>query len=267
MNYLMDTTTLPSRTVQFTGFRSDIPMDLKQLHTRYEKHYATLGENHLPLRAAQLAVGGDFEPIGALEFYALKAHGLSSEHFVVDIGCGTGRLAYQLARRGHRHYAGFDIMGSALAHARDGCERPDWKFGLTDGLHITVPDAVADFACFFSVFTHLTHEHTYLYLKEARRLLKTGGKVVFTFLEFSIPSHWTEFEQATSRFGVNSVPVIFLDRHAITRFASDLGYEVSALVDGDKPAFPIEEEIIYAYGQVMRGRGFLGQSLGVLRKL
>jgi SAM-dependent methyltransferase len=242
-------------------------MDLKQLHTRYEKHYATLGDSHQPEQAAQLAVGGDFEAIGALEFFALKAHGLSSEHFVVDIGCGTGRLACQLARRGHQRYAGFDIMGSAVAHARDGCERPDWAFGVTDGLHIAVPDGVADFACFFSVFTHVTHEHTYLYLKEAHRLLKPGGLVVFSFLEFLLPAHWAEFEQAAIHFGLNSVPVVFLDRQAITRFAFHLGYEVLVLVDGDKPTFPIDEDIILADGQMMKGRGFLGQSLGVLRKL
>lgn len=242
-------------------------MDLKQLHASYENHYAALAGNHQPLQAAQLAVGGDFDAIGALEFYAVKAHGLVPENFVVDIGCGTGRLACQLARRGHQRYAGFDIVGSAVAHARAGCKRPDWEFGLTDGLHISLGDGVADFACFFSVFTHVTHEHTYLYLKEARRLLKTGALVVFTFLEFSIASHWAVFEQVTLHFGATPVPVIFLDRHAITRFAADLGYEVLALVDGDKPTFPIDEEITTVDGRVMKGRGYLGQSLGVLRKL
>lgn len=241
-------------------------MDLTQLRDRYDQHYAALTNRHEATQAAHLAVGGDFVSVGALEYYALKAHGLRPDHLVVDIGCGTGRLAVQLAERGHERYAGFDIMAPAVRYACEGCNRPDWEFGVTDGLCIPVPDSAADFACFFSVFTHVAHEHTYLYLEEARRLLRPGGLVVFTFLEFGIPSHWAQFESAVRGFGLNREPIVFLDRHAIGRFAEQLGYDVLALVDGDKPTFPIDEEIITAGGVVMRGRGFLGQSLSVLRK-
>lgn len=241
-------------------------MEFDQLHTRYEKLYSLLREGHSTEEAEQLAVGGDFEAVGALEYYALKAHGLIPEHFVVDIGCGTGRLACQLARRGHGSYAGFDIMASAIESARNRCRRPDWTFGTTDGLHVPLMDGVADFACFFSVFTHVTHEHTYLYLKEAHRLLRQGGLVVLTFLEFAIPSHWSEFEHATMKFGSDAVSTVFLDRVATKKFAAHLGFEVLALVDGDSPTFPIDEDIRCSNGHVMKERGFLGQSLCVLRK-
>ena len=242
-------------------------MDLPQLRSRYEQHYAALTNSHEATKAAHLAVGGDFVAVGALEYYALKAHGLRPDHLVVDIGCGTGRLALQLAERGHERYAGFDIIASAVSYAREACGRPEWEFGVTDGLRIPFLDSVADFACFFSVFTHVAHEHTYLYLEEARRLLRPGGLVVFTFLEFGISSHWVQFESAVRNFGLNREPIVFLDRDAIVRFAQQLGYEVLALVDGDKPTFPIDEEIISAGDVVMKGRGYLGQSLGVLRKL
>lgn len=157
-------------------------------------------------------------------------------------------------------------MASAASYARKTCGRPDWEFGVTDGLRIPVLDSTADFACFFSVFTHVAHEHTYLYLEEARRLLRPGGLVVFTFLEFGIPSHWAQFESAVRCFGLDREPIVFLDRNAIVRIAEQLGYEVLALVDGDKPTFPIDEEIVTAGGLVMQGRGYLGQSLSVLRK-
>ena len=35
----------------------------------------------------------------------------------------------------------------------------------------------------FSVFTHLLHEESFIYLEDFKRVLKPGGSVVFSFLE------------------------------------------------------------------------------------
>ena len=241
-------------------------MSLEQLRHRYDQHYASLLDGARPA-VAERVVGGDFEAVGALEFYALKAHGLQPDHLVVDVGCGTGRLACQLVRRGHQRYVGFDLVPAAVDYARNLCGRPDWRFAACDGLQIDVPDEQADFVCFFSVFTHIAHEHTYLYFREARRVLKSGGLVVFSFLEFSIATHWAQFDAAVQGFGTNSEPIVFLDRTAIRGFAMRLGFEVLAIVDGDVPTFPIDEDIVASDGRRMQGRGYLGQSLAVLRKL
>ncbi|MDB6168831.1 MAG: methyltransferase domain protein [Verrucomicrobia bacterium] len=241
-------------------------MSLQTLLDRYKNHYATIAGQHQPDDAAALAVGGEFYTVGALEYYVLKAHGLNESMHVVDVGCGTGRLAAQLARRGHPHYSGFDIMESAVSYARNLCRMPAWKFGVTDGLSVDVPTASADMACFFSVFTHITHEHTFLYLKEAGRLLKPGGLVIFTYLEFAVHSHWDAFAKAVNNFGTDAEPVVFLDRAGLTQFANRLDFEVLALVEGDKPTFPIEEELTLGPCVVMKDRGLLGQSIGILRK-
>jgi SAM-dependent methyltransferase len=240
--------------------------ELQRLRAAYDRHYESIAGVNTRTAAAELAVGGDFEAIGALEYYALKAHGMTCDDLVVDVGCGTGRLSSQLARRGHRRYAGFDILESAVNYSRVLCGRPDWQFDVTDGLRIGVSDGLADIVCFFSVFTHITHEHTYLYLKEAARLLRKGGIVVMSFLEFGIPIHWAQFESAVRQFGTGAAPVVFLDRIAISRFAEALDFDVLGLVDGDVPTFPIGEEIPLADGRVMKQLGHLGQSLGILRK-
>src|SRR3712207_6851625 len=42
--------------------------------------------------------------------------------------------------------------------------------------------------------SHLLHEESYLYLMEAHRALRPGGRVVFSFLEFPVPEAWKVFE-------------------------------------------------------------------------
>ena len=54
--------------------------------------------------AARLAVGGEFEGVGKLEYHLLRSLGLTTGHLVVDAGCGSGRLAQQqAAHKGIRH--------------------------------------------------------------------------------------------------------------------------------------------------------------------
>ena len=48
--------------------------------------------------ALRRAVGGEFEAVGKLEYHLLRSLGLGNGHLVVDVGCGSGRLAHQLAR-------------------------------------------------------------------------------------------------------------------------------------------------------------------------
>src|SRR6476469_4392480 len=40
--------------------------------------------------AMRLAVGGEFDAVGKLEYYLLRSLGLSSGHLVIDVGCGSG---------------------------------------------------------------------------------------------------------------------------------------------------------------------------------
>lgn len=45
-------------------------------------------------------------------------------------------------------------------------------FYKAPGFTIPEPDNFADFICFFSVFTHLLHQDTYRYLRDAHHVLK-----------------------------------------------------------------------------------------------
>lgn len=216
--------------------------------------------------AVQDAVGGDFEEVGHLEFQLLRMLGLKRDHDIVDVGCGNGRLAVQLAAWLRGKYTGTDILPPLLESARRICGRPDWTFLETNGLVIPVEDESVDMVTFFSVLTHITHEESYHYLEEAKRVLRPGGAVVCSFLEFAIRSHWGIFRMDLVDRSPTKVLNQFLSRDAFQAFALNLGLEVEQFIDGDKAVIPLERELRWANGVVMKGHGNLGQSVCVLRK-
>jgi ubiquinone/menaquinone biosynthesis C-methylase UbiE len=133
--------------------------------------------------AMSLAVGGAYEAIGASELAILKHCGLQDHSNVIDVGCGSGRLASALRHLPTIRYLGTDVVPDLLAYAKTRCNRPDWRFATVEGLTIPAEDQSADFVTFFSVFTHLTARESAAYLAEAKRVLKPGGKVIASFID------------------------------------------------------------------------------------
>lgn len=213
------------------------------------------------------AVGGEFAAVGALEFCLLKQEGLRPEHTVIDVGCGSGRLAVQLRDYLSGTYVGMDVVPALYEHASHLCARPDWRFYSAPGTTIPEPDATADFVAFFSVFTHLLHEETYRYLTEAARVLKPGGRAVFSFLEYRIPSHWNVFDESVKDTRPDKVLNAFVDRDMIAGFAQRAGLAITALHDGDAPHIPLDRVVRWDDGREMNGLGNLGQSVCVLTRM
>ncbi len=163
-------------------------------------------------------------------------------------------------------YVGIDVVEALFKYAKHICQRPDWRFYEAPGLSIPEKENYADFICFFSVFTHLLHEESYKYLKEAERVIKPGGKIIFSFLEFKIPSHWWIFEQVLADNRPDKVLNQFMSRDAIEAWASHLNLKIVDIFDGDKPHIKIGEPVKWNNGQEMIGEGSLGQSICVLTK-
>jgi SAM-dependent methyltransferase len=215
---------------------------------------------------ARAAIGGDFEAIGKLEYHLLLSLGLREGHRVLDIGCGCGRLAAQLARLPGLSYGGTDVAPQLLRHARAVCGRPFWDFVETDGASIPFRDASADFVCLFSVVTHLLHEQSFRYFIEAERCLRDGGLLVVSFLEFRVPSHWAAFEVSVRDTAPGAHLTQFIDRDAVASWAAHSGLEVEGIRGGDTMHIPIPEEVVFESGARQGGLGSLGQSVAVLRK-
>ena len=84
--------------------------------------------------------------------------------------------------------AGTDVVPELLSYTEAKCGRPDWRFILVSDLTIAAPDGSADFVVFFSVLTHLTELEGLEYLREARRVLKSNGQIVVSFIDRDLAS-------------------------------------------------------------------------------
>src|SRR5689334_3179458 len=95
---------------------------------RYLDHVRRLRANHPTSRAMELAVGGEFAAFGVLERELLIRHGLRPDHFLIDVGCGSGRLAVALREYLRGPYLGIDVVPELLQYAQSITARPDWRF-------------------------------------------------------------------------------------------------------------------------------------------
>ena len=219
----------------------------------YERLVADLIARHPIDEAMSIAVGGYYEHIGSVEAAIVRHAGLRDGMTLIDLGCGSGRLAWALGRQMQVTYCGIDIVQALLDYAKTKSPA-HYRFLLSRDLHIPAPDASVDMVTAFSVFTHLLHTESFIYMEDIRRVLRPGGQLVFSFLEFAEPSHWHVFAATVDAQRGGTLPHLnqFIERGAIERWCEKLGYVCDAFVDG--PAAPWGEP------------GSLGQSLAILRR-
>ncbi len=223
--------------------------------THYTRDYRRLVRSLMaryPLdEAMQRAVGGQYEEMGRLQSGLLIEAGLRDGHHLLDLGCGSGRLAHTLKDLRSIDYLGVDIIPELLAYARTQAAA-HYRFVLNTKLTLPVADGQFDMASAFSLFTHLHHEETFLYLQEIRRALRPGGRLVFSFLEFRAPEQWHVFRSSAEAVSAaRRVHLdMFIERSAIDVWCQHLGFE---------------RERFVGPGEDGPG-GVLGQSVAVLRR-
>ena len=219
----------------------------------YERHVARLLRTHPRDEAMAFAVGGHYGEIGEIERNILQYAGLTDRMSLIDIGCGSGRLAFAFSTSSVQlGYLGTDIVKALLAYAAEKCRR-HYRFKLHRKLSIPVANASTDMICAFSVFTHLLHHESYLYIEDARRSLKPKGKLIFSFLEFADPGHWSVFENTVEAQRNATLTVLnsFIERNAINMWASQLGF--------------LDPEFINGNDAVLDGKP-LGQAVAILAR-
>jgi glycosyltransferase involved in cell wall biosynthesis/SAM-dependent methyltransferase len=183
--------------------------------------------------AMSLAVGGEYESTGNVEKAILAYVGLRDGQCVFDLGCGSGRLAHALGSEYRIDYFGTDVVQSLLDYAASKSP-PNYKFMRHAELNIPLPPQSVDIACAFSVFTHLLQAESYSYLRDMRRVLRPGGHVIFSFLEFADPAHWGTFKHTVANYPKSPGDHLnmFMERSAIDVWSERLGYERLEFIDG-----------------------------------
>ncbi len=234
----------------------------------YRRTVTQLIRRHGREKAMTLAVGGDNGIVGPLELVILDTFGLRDGDYLVDVGCGSGRLTRVAAKLPNLRYLGTDISRPLIDHARVTCGRADFNFALASDIRIPDDDGAADFVAFFSVGTHLMLEQFYVYLVEARRVLRPGGRIVLSFLDLTVPKAQLVFKQMASnaRKGITTEPMnTFFSPDMIEAMASMLQMNCIAIVGGGDPQWKAEGRLAELTGLVPKAYAF-GQSVAVLEK-
>jgi 2-polyprenyl-3-methyl-5-hydroxy-6-metoxy-1,4-benzoquinol methylase len=198
----------------------------------YEAFVDMLLANFPRDEAMSHAVGGAYEETGRKERAILEYAGLKPGMSLVDVGCGSGRLSSALADM-PLNYLGTDVVQKLLDYAKSRAPA-DFRFVRNVELSVPAESGTVGMICAFSVFTHLQHTESYIYLTDFLRALRPGGVVVFSFLEFGTDHHWPVFEKtvAEEKSGTLSHLNIFIERNVIDVWSAHLGFELVEVVDG-----------------------------------
>lgn len=86
------------------------------------------------------SIGGNFETFGLLQKNLLFQLGMQPDDVLLDLGCGSGRLANALKELPDLRYTGIDVVQELLDHAASICHRPDWKFIKGKGFSLPMED-------------------------------------------------------------------------------------------------------------------------------
>jgi len=221
--------------------------------------YERLYEAHTHRYPDEEVVGaGNFDLIGRQELALVRIAGLKPTGTLVDLGCGVGRMAsHAIPYLAGGRYIGTDVAPSMLQRAAarlegvaaaSSCE-VSWV--KQTGTVFAVPDQTVDVFCAYSVFTHIEHEDTYNFLKDARRAVRPGGSFVFSCLPMELAAARDIF-LASARMDYSgrwstvrniTTSMDFMD--AISRLA---GWRPRKWFRGDEENLPLDGRM-YAFGQ------------------
>jgi len=111
---------------------------------------------------------------------------------ILDIGCGTGRHAIELVRRGYK-VTGIDLSPSQIERARAKAAAagvaPDFRVGDARALPFKGDFGLAVMICEGAFPLMETDEMNFEILRGAARALRPGGKLIMTTLNGLFPLH------------------------------------------------------------------------------
>ncbi len=107
---------------------------------------------------------------------------------VLDLGCGNGRF-YEFVKDKTADYWGVDFSDKLIAMAQN--KYPTGRFQVADAMSLSFPNDYFDNIYSIAVLHHIPSGASRLwFLREARRTLKTNGKLILTVWKFNRLRHW-----------------------------------------------------------------------------
>jgi ubiquinone/menaquinone biosynthesis C-methylase UbiE len=114
--------------------------------------------------------------------YSLDAAGLRAGEALVDIGTGRGELVAAAMARGAKWAIGVEYSLDAVAMGQQTLTARGVSGAaavvLADARQLPLPDRTADLVTMLDVVEHLSHDELSAALREARRILRPGGRLV-----------------------------------------------------------------------------------------
>lgn len=189
----------------------------------------------------------------------LEHFGLQPSSDLLEIGCGVGRLAYELA--GYLDggsYAGFDIGTEAILWLNEhyAPHLKNFRFDLFDvanaryrpagsvaahELRFPYDDDAFDLVCAFEIFMHMQLPEVVNYLIEVARVLRPTGTAVLTFMAINERDAAPRFsgrdfvpiaDGVYTRFPERSGFSLAYDDALIRRILEDAGLSVIEEIEG-----------------------------------
>jgi ubiquinone/menaquinone biosynthesis C-methylase UbiE len=131
----------------------------------------------------------------------LELAGISSHEEVLEIGCGVGRIAKEVAPL-CRSWAGADISANMLAHASERLKNLQntrlihlKSVGLND-----VRENSFDVVYATNMLAHLDEMDRWRYVQEAYRVLRPGGRIFIDNMDLESDAGWSMFSKDAIRY-------------------------------------------------------------------
>ena len=148
--------------------------------------YETLFENYAKSYDAECYVHGTVGEVDYIE----KELGFDKSKHILDIGCGTGRHAIELARRGYK-VTGVDLSKSQLQRAKQKAQdaKLEIEFIQKDARQLDFKELfdMVIMICEGGFSLMETDEMNFMILQNAVKALKKDGKFIFTTLNALFP--------------------------------------------------------------------------------
>jgi len=154
------------------------------------KHLDLIQKEYCSQKTVKEYTGYAVDGIFTSELYVYQKY-INEKHRILDIGCGAGRTTVSLFEDGYKNIIGLDLSQPLIENAKKIAQQKglEIEFVVGNALKLDYKDYSFDTVIFsFSgLFCIPKRENRLLVCKEVFRILKPGGKFIFSFIDREDP--------------------------------------------------------------------------------